>query len=165
MQPDLSSHARHRAHAPQLGGQPITASELQQQACASGGKAAGPDGWSGDEIQHWTLPMWQTYADLWNGWINHRCYPSEWQYFLQVHLCKQDPRPVHGLDGGDARPSVSNLFSAGLLVRRGLAEPPRERCNRRGLRSVHMAASNSEECTPLCMSCRMRTCVAMALFL
>ena len=101
-----AEHARHRAHTPQLGWQPINASELQQQACASGGKAAGPDGWSGDEIQHWTLPMWRTYADLWNRWINHRCYPSEWQYYLQVHLPKQDPHPVHGLDVGDARPLV-----------------------------------------------------------
>ena len=99
-------HARQRNAVPRLGWQPLTAAELQEQARASNGKAAGADGWSGDEIRHWTLPIWQAYADLWNRWIDHRCYPTEWRYYLQVHLPKQDPHPVFGLDVGDARPLV-----------------------------------------------------------
>lgn len=52
--------------------------------------AAGPDGWSGDEVVHWSLDMWQCYHELLNRWAKRGVWPRSWQHIRQVHIRKKE---------------------------------------------------------------------------
>ena len=51
--------------------------------------AAGPDGWSGDEVVHWSLDMWKCYHELLNRWARRGVWPRSWQHIRQVHIRKR----------------------------------------------------------------------------
>ena len=52
--------------------------------------AAGPDGWSGDEVVHWSLDMWKCYHELLNRWAKRGVWPRSWQHIRQVHIRKKE---------------------------------------------------------------------------
>ena len=52
--------------------------------------AAGPDGWSGDEVVHWSLDMWKCYHELLNRWARRGVWPRSWQHIRQVHIRKKE---------------------------------------------------------------------------
>ena len=73
---------------PPLEWSPITAHELQTQARRMAGTAAGPDGWSGDDISCWPTEAWAIMAVLVERWLSRREVPAVWSSVRQVLLEK-----------------------------------------------------------------------------
>ena len=85
---------------------PLSAAEFQQQAKRCHHKAAGADGWTGEEVRHWPTAIWQLYATLWQRWLEAQAFPRLWQCYLQVHSPKDKPDPGLGLEVSLLRPLV-----------------------------------------------------------
>ena len=63
---------------------------LQAAARKQAGSAAGPCGWTGDELASLPLPVWVIYSQLISRWLSRGVFPAIWQYARQVHLAKED---------------------------------------------------------------------------
>ena len=77
--------------------------KLHQQACTMGASAAGPDGWSGDEIRTWPREAWNHFAVLLDRWVRRGSFPCAWQELRQIHIPKDEPE----LDDGSV--DVQNM--------------------------------------------------------
>ena len=84
---------------------PLTAVELASRASALGGKAAGLDGWSGDEICSLSTAAFRLFADFCACCEASACLPSQWQLAKQCHL----PKANKGLRHADGARDVSGL--------------------------------------------------------
>ena len=72
------------------------ASCIHRAALSASGSAAGCDGWSGSEVCHWPLVVWEHYRNLVLHWSRLNKYPTAWQQLRQVHLRKTDEETTNG---------------------------------------------------------------------
>ena len=73
-----------------------TAQALMQTAHHIRGSAAGPDGWTGNEIAFFPLRVWEVYSHLLQRWLQRGIFPMHWRQARQITLPK---KPVDVTDG------------------------------------------------------------------
>jgi hypothetical protein len=76
--------------------QPLTGADLRQAALACRGTAAGPDGWTAEELLQFHPDMFQALADFYNLCESRGALPATWTNARQVHLGKGKPREPDG---------------------------------------------------------------------
>ena len=79
--------------------------DLAERATTFKGKAAGPDGWSGDEISSLPLAAFEIFAEFRQTCETSGLIPKSWQIARQTHL----PKGQKGLRTNDGARDVIGL--------------------------------------------------------
>ena len=91
---------------------PVTGQDLKRAALNCKGSAAGLDGWTTEELLHFSDKMWQELAQFYLECENCSRVPEAWRQIRQVHLGKGKPRESNGsMLAANLRPiSVTSLI-------------------------------------------------------
>ena len=99
----------------------LTAQDLQAAAASKRHGAAGPDGWTGEEVYAWPAYAWELFLDVWHRWAERDSWPRPMRCYRQIFMAKEK-----GEGAENFRPiSIQSVFNR--VVASAMARHPQVR--------------------------------------
>ena len=79
----------------------LTAQDLQAVAASKRHGAAGPDGWTGEEVYAWPAYAWELFLDVWHRWAERDSWPRPMRCYRQIFMAKEKGEGADSISGND----------------------------------------------------------------